>query len=131
MRGVIPPWLPVAFVAVPLSGCANLAPDRAQPELTAQIPSDFPNSESVGDYRPEAWWTAFDDPVHGAHPLAATDDLETTALLSLGDDEVLQHAPRLDVKGQAFLEFGIGALADVVFALVELAQRDKLHWSDS
>mgnify|MGYP000483489623 CR=1 FL=1 len=85
MRGVIPPWLPVAFVAVPLSGCANLAPDRAQPELTAQIPSDFPNSESVGDYRPEAWWTAFDDPVLDALVRdALADNLDAAANLFLG-----------------------------------------------
>ena len=74
---------------------------------------------------------ALDDPVHGAHPLAAADDLEASPLLRFGDDEVLQHAARLDIEGQSLLEFGIGPLADIVFALVELAQRNELHLLDS
>jgi hypothetical protein len=68
-----------------------------------------------------------DDAVHGPHPLPAAYHLEAAALFRLGDDEVLQHAARLDIEGQSLLEFGIGPLADIVFALIELAQRDELH----
>ncbi|MBB3033740.1 efflux transporter outer membrane subunit [Alteriqipengyuania lutimaris] len=55
--------LPLALAALALAGCANLAPQRAQPEITAQLPGDFPNSENSGPYRPDAWWTDYDDPV--------------------------------------------------------------------
>lgn len=70
---------------------------------------------------------AFDDLVHGAHPLAASDHLEATALLCFCDDEVLQDAAGLDIEGQAFLELRIGSLADIVLALVELTELDELH----
>ena len=53
----------LAFAALGLTGCVNLAPDRAQPQVTAQLPTDFPNSENGAPYRPAAWWTAFEDPV--------------------------------------------------------------------
>ena len=74
---------------------------------------------------------ALDDPVHGAHPLAAADDLEASPLLRFGDDEVLQDAARLDIVGKAFFELGVRAFADIVLALVELAQRNELHLLDS
>ena len=55
--------IPLVLAGLALAGCAHLAPERAQPELTAQLPADFPNSENAGAYRPDAWWTAYDDPV--------------------------------------------------------------------
>lgn len=53
----------IALAALALTGCVNLAPDRAQPQVTAQLPEGFPNSENAAPYRPTAWWTAFQDPV--------------------------------------------------------------------
>jgi len=117
MRGVIPPWLPVAFVAVPLSGCANLAPDRAQPELTAQIPSDFPNSESVGDYRPEAWWTAFDDPVLDA---LVRDALADNLDIAEASARVAQAAAQARVARSALLP-GINASGDASYSNTPLS----------
>ena len=67
------------------------------------------------------------DNVHRAHSLAAADDFEAATLLRLGNDEVLQDAASFDVIRQALLEFEVRPLADIVLALVELAQRDELH----
>lgn len=117
MRGVIPPWLPVAFVAISLAGCANLAPDRAQPELTAQIPADFPNSESVGDYRPEAWWTAFDDPVLDA---LVRDALADNLDIAEASARVAQAAAQARVARSALLP-GINASGDASYSNTPLS----------
>ena len=53
----------IALAALALTGCVNLAPERAQPQVTAQLPEGFPNNENAAPYRPTAWWTAFQDPV--------------------------------------------------------------------
>ena len=71
--------------------------------------------------------SALDDHVHRAHTLAAADDLEAATLLGFGDDEVLEDPAGLDIERQAFFEFGVRALADVVFALIELVQGNELH----
>ncbi|VVT20734.1 TolC family protein [Erythrobacter sp. EC-HK427] len=46
-----------------LSGCISLAPEPEVPVVTAELPEQYLYVENAGEYRPEAWWTAFDDPV--------------------------------------------------------------------
>ncbi|KWV91066.1 efflux transporter outer membrane subunit [Erythrobacter sp. YT30] len=46
-----------------LGGCISLAPDRKVPAKAADMPSDYRVGETSGDYRPEAWWSGFEDPV--------------------------------------------------------------------
>jgi len=45
-----------------LSGCISLAPAVEQPGLVADVPTTFGDPAVVGEYRPEAWWIAFNDP---------------------------------------------------------------------
>ena len=49
----------VAMACLP--GCISLAPYSKQPGLVADIPTTFGDPAVVGEYRPEAWWNAFED----------------------------------------------------------------------
>ena len=46
-----------------LGGCVSLAPEAEAPVTVAELPESFLYVENAGEYRPEAWWTAFEDPV--------------------------------------------------------------------
>jgi len=46
-----------------LPACVSLAPEPREPEAVAQIPSEFAPNLPSGDYQPQKWWTAFEDPV--------------------------------------------------------------------
>lgn len=55
--------LSVAALALLVSGCISLAPSREEPALIGDLPDQFSNADASGDYAPQAWWDAFDDPV--------------------------------------------------------------------
>lgn len=46
-----------------LAGCISLAPDSEVPETVSAMPEQFEQETATGEYAPEAWWTAFEDPV--------------------------------------------------------------------
>lgn len=46
-----------------LAGCVSLAPSRETPETVAAMPAAFDYDRAGEEYRPESWWTAFEDPV--------------------------------------------------------------------
>ena len=69
-----------------LTGCMSLAPDVAEPQLVAEIPDQYRLTEDAGEYRPVAWWGAFEDPV--------LDGLVDEALLSNLD--IVEAAARVE-----------------------------------
>lgn len=46
-----------------LAGCVSMAPEAELPPVLQAMPDNFPMAEVEGDYRPAAWWSAFNDPV--------------------------------------------------------------------
>ncbi len=56
--------VPAALIAAAtLTGCISLAPDVQEPSVVSDLPEQFIYAETRGDYRPENWWKAFEDPV--------------------------------------------------------------------
>lgn len=108
--------LPV-LVAFSLAGCVNLAPDRAQPEITAQLPGDYPNAGIDGSYRPDAWWTAFNDPVLDA---LVHDALADNLDIAEASARVAQAAAQARVARSALLP-GINASADASYSNTPLS----------
>ena len=53
----------LAGVGLALSGCISMAPEPRVPSLVADMPDSFAAPQSAGDYQPQNWWTAFEDPV--------------------------------------------------------------------
>ena len=53
----------VLLASLGLSGCTSLAPEPAVPAVAAVPPVAYAYAESAAEYRPEAWWQAFEDPV--------------------------------------------------------------------
>lgn len=53
-----------AGAALSLGGCVSLAPPAAQPAVLEDLPENYSGAAAQpADYRPEAWWRGFDDPV--------------------------------------------------------------------
>lgn len=52
-----------AGLMLALGGCVSLAPETETPAIVADLPDDFADGDAAGDYRPEAWWMGFSDPV--------------------------------------------------------------------
>lgn len=52
-----------ALSALGLAGCVSLAPEAEVPVIAADPPASFAYAQDSTEYRPEAWWTAFEDPV--------------------------------------------------------------------
>ncbi|GAB5348246.1 efflux transporter outer membrane subunit [Alteriqipengyuania sp. 357] len=100
-----------------LAGCASLAPDPAQPEITASLPEDFANTEADGAYRPEAWWTAFDDPVLDA---LVEDALADNLDIAEASARVAQAAAQARVARSALFP-GINASADASYSNTPLS----------
>lgn len=50
-------------LALAVSGCASMAPEAEVPTLVGELPQEFAGPPINRDYAPEAWWTAFGDPV--------------------------------------------------------------------
>ena len=95
-----------------LPGCASMAPERAQPEITAQLPGDFPNAGNAGEYRPESWWTAFGDPVlDGLVQDALADNLD----IAEASARVAQAAAQARIARSALFP-GINASADASYS---------------
>lgn len=46
-----------------LAGCVSMAPESELPAVVEQMPESFSMADVEGDYRPAAWWAAFNDPV--------------------------------------------------------------------
>ena len=103
--------------ALALSGCASLAPERAQPEIAAQLPGDYPNSETPGEYRPDAWWTAFDDPVLNA---LVEDALADNLDIAEASARVAQAAAQARVARSALFP-GINASGDASYSNTPLS----------
>ena len=54
----------IGAASLALTACISMAPEKSVPAITAELPDRYPSSATpVGDYRPQAWWTSFDDPV--------------------------------------------------------------------
>ncbi len=53
-----------AGLAIPIlaAGC-SFAPQQAQPLVVADIPEAYESAPDSGSYRPQQWWTVFNDPV--------------------------------------------------------------------
>ncbi|MBD60233.1 MAG: transporter [Citromicrobium sp.] len=107
----------LGLAATALAGCASMAPDRAQPAVTAQLPADFPNSENAGEYRPDAWWTAYDDPVLDA---LVQDALADNLDIAEASARVAQAAAQARVARSALLP-SIGASADASYSNTPLS----------
>ena len=45
------------------AGCVSMAPRQSQPQIVADLPEGYDIGGGAGDYQPESWWTAFNDPV--------------------------------------------------------------------
>jgi len=103
--------------ALALSGCASMAPERAQPEIAAQLPNTFPNSENMGEYRPDAWWTAFDDPVLNA---LVEDALADNLDIAEAAARVAQAAAQARVARSALFP-GINASGDASYSNTPLS----------
>ncbi|MDJ0979657.1 MAG: TolC family protein [Erythrobacter sp.] len=73
--------------ACALAGCISMAPDARTPARVEQMPESFAQAElaETGEYTPENWWRAFEDPV--------LDDLVEKALASNLD--IAESAARL------------------------------------
>ncbi len=56
-------FLPLAVTFLVLPACVSLAPDQDTPAVAAAMPETFGFQGTGEVYQPEAWWTAFDDPV--------------------------------------------------------------------
>ncbi|QJB70894.1 efflux transporter outer membrane subunit [Parasphingorhabdus halotolerans] len=54
-------WLFAA--ALMTSGCMTMAPDSKAPEIAASVPQAYNKIDGAGSYKPERWWTYFEDPV--------------------------------------------------------------------
>ncbi|MCB2079479.1 MAG: efflux transporter outer membrane subunit [Novosphingobium sp.] len=50
-------------LAATLAGCVSLAPDRQVQQVDSRLPEGYESADVSGDYRPAAWWAAFEDPV--------------------------------------------------------------------
>ena len=100
------------LLALGLSGCVNMAPERAQPEVTAQLPDAFPNSENAAAYRPEAWWTTFQDPVLDA---LVRDALADNLDIAEASARVAQAAAQARVARSALLP-AVNASADANYS---------------
>ncbi|MEM1196421.1 MAG: TolC family protein [Pseudomonadota bacterium] len=77
-----------------LSGCISMAPAPETPALVESMPEDFAarSANAPGDYTPQKWWKAFEDPV--------LDGLVERALLSNLD--IVESVARLQqAKAQA------------------------------
>ncbi|MGB3166051.1 MAG: efflux transporter outer membrane subunit [Alteraurantiacibacter sp.] len=55
-------WLALLPLAA-LAGCVSLAPEPEVPVAAAVPPVAYVYAETVAEYRPEAWWQGFEDPV--------------------------------------------------------------------
>ena len=108
--------IPLGLLALALAGCVNMAPERAQPEVTAQLPEAFPNSENAAEYRPEAWWTAFQDPVLDA---LVQDALADNLDIAEASARVAQAAAQARVARSALLP-GVNASADASYSSTPL-----------
>ncbi|HSG33596.1 MAG TPA: TolC family protein [Sphingomonadaceae bacterium] len=53
----------LASAVLLLGGCISMAPDQQVPEVASELPDAYPDFVTAGDYRPAAWWNAFQDPV--------------------------------------------------------------------
>lgn len=111
-RAILP-----ALLACSLAGCVNLAPDRAQPEVSAQLPGDFPNAEIDGSYRPDSWWTAFDDPVLDA---LVQDALADNLDIAEASARVAQAAAQARIARSALLP-NVNASADASYSNTPLS----------
>lgn len=109
--------IPLVLAALTLAGCANLAPERAQPEITAQLPGDFPNAENSGAYRPDAWWTAYDDPVLDA---LVRDALADNLDIAEASARVAQAAAQARIARSALFP-SVNASADASYSDAPLA----------
>lgn len=112
MRRAIPSRLLAMIAVFGLAGCANMAPERAQPAVTAQLPADFPNAENAGAYRPDAWWEAFEDPVLDA---LVRDALADNLDIAEASARVAQAAAQARIARSQLLP-GINASADASFS---------------
>jgi len=54
---------PLAAIALALPACVSLAPEQELPAVVAAMPDTFDIEQPTAPYEPEAWWTAFSDPV--------------------------------------------------------------------
>lgn len=64
-RRFTPPLRAAAILsgALTLQACVSLAPEQKTPQIVEDAPASFGFSHAGQTYQPEAWWTAFDDPV--------------------------------------------------------------------
>ncbi|MEE4154544.1 MAG: TolC family protein [Erythrobacter sp.] len=77
----------VCAAASTLAACVSLAPEPREPAIVGAMPETFSAAQaSPGQYRPEAWWRGFEDPV--------LDRLVDDALASNLD--ILEAAARLE-----------------------------------
>jgi len=44
-----------------LAGCISMAPKQRVPEVAERLPVAYSGADAAGDYRPAAWWRAFED----------------------------------------------------------------------
>ncbi len=56
-------YLAVLPASALLAGCVSMAPQAELPPVVEEMPQSFTMAEVEGNYRPAAWWTAFNDPV--------------------------------------------------------------------
>ena len=113
MRRVFIPGL----LGLVLAGCASMAPEPAQPEIATQLPETFANAEAGGAYRPEAWWTAFEDPVLNA---LVADALADNLDIAEASARVAQAAAQARVARSALFP-GVNASADASYSNTPLS----------
>ncbi len=46
-----------------LPACVSLAPEAAEPQIVTELPTTFGSNVQSGEYSPQKWWLAFEDPV--------------------------------------------------------------------
>ena len=51
------------LIALALTGCVSLAPERQDPAVVAAMPESFSAARMAGEHQPAAWWRDFGDPV--------------------------------------------------------------------
>ncbi|WP_337660930.1 TolC family protein [Erythrobacter sp. Alg231-14] len=56
-------FLSLCAIALSLPACVSLAPEQQSPDIVAEMPERFAYETQGNEYKPEAWWVRFQDPV--------------------------------------------------------------------
>ena len=55
-----------SLIALCMTGCISLAPDPEISPLVTEMPGNYSVQGTDGAYQPQAWWSAFEDPILNA-----------------------------------------------------------------